>query len=93
MINSKIKFAFTKIKRGKGKNLIFHYIFLNKDISITVLDIDMKFGMVLIHTYSDRDMSQIFSFRSCFFLCDVENDGLKISKRLYVFLYERQTKA
>ena len=40
--------------------MIFHYIFLNKDISITDKDNDMKFCMVLLYTYSGGRVSQIF---------------------------------
>ena len=60
MKNSKMCFSFTKIQRGKGRNLIFDYTFLNKDISITDEDIDMNFCMVLLHTDSGRNMSQTF---------------------------------
>ena len=44
---------------GKDKNVIFNYIFLNKDISVTNQDIDMNFFMVLLHTYSEGRVSQI----------------------------------
>ena len=67
MINSKIQFSFAEIRRGKGKNLIFHYNFLNKDISLTVLAIDMKFCMVLLHTYSEGSVSQNFYLGPSFY--------------------------
>ena len=47
--------------------MIFHYIFLNKDISITFYDIDMKFCMVLFNTYSERRVSQIFCLGPSFY--------------------------
>ena len=64
MINSKIQFSFAEIRRGKCKTLIFHYNFLNKDILMTTLDIDMKFCMVLLHTYSEGSVFQFFLFRA-----------------------------
>ena len=42
------------------------YIFLNKDISITFSDIGMKCYMVVIHTYSEISVSQIFSLGPSF---------------------------
>ena len=38
-----IRFFFTEIGREKGKVLIFHVIFLNNDISVTVAYITLKF--------------------------------------------------
>ena len=45
--------------KGAKANLIFHYIFWKIDISVTLLDIDMKFCMVLLHTYYKGRLSQI----------------------------------
>ena len=73
------------MQRGKGKNLIFHYILLNKDISITDEDIDMKFCMVLLHTYSEGRVSQMFYLGLSFFLCYLQNNVSKILKKLPVF--------
>ena len=64
MMNSNKLFTFTKIRRGKDKNQIFHYILFDMNISVTVQGIDMKLYMVLLHTYSEESMSQIVLFRS-----------------------------
>ena len=74
---------------GKGKNQIFHHIFLNKDISITDKDIDMKFCMVLLHTYCEGRVSQIFYLALVFILCYLEYNVSKIPKKLPgFFLYK-----
>ena len=45
---------------GQRQKSDFLLYFFNKDISITFQDIDMKFCMVLLHTYSEGRVSQIF---------------------------------
>ena len=55
-----ISFFFTEIGREKGKIQIFHIIFLNKDISITVPDIALKCCMSALHICSEGRVSQIF---------------------------------
>ena len=45
--------------REKGKIKIFHVIFFNKDISITVADIILKFCMVVLHILPEGSLSQI----------------------------------
>ena len=62
MINSKVSFSLTEIRRGKGKNKIFHYIFFNKDISITFLYIDVKCCMVFLHIPISRDVCLRFFY-------------------------------
>ena len=52
MINMQILFFIAEIGISKNKNLIFHVIFLNKDISVTTLDITMKFSMTALHIHS-----------------------------------------
>ena len=49
----KISSFFTQIRREKGKIMIFHVIFFNNDISITVLDIVL---------HPEGSVSQIFYF-------------------------------
>ena len=56
----KISFFFTEIGREKGKILIFHVIFLNKDISIIIADIILKFCMPVFHIHPEGSVSQIF---------------------------------
>ena len=46
--------------------MIFHVIFLNNDISITVLDIVLRFFMLVLHIHPEGSVSQIFLFRSKF---------------------------
>ena len=60
MKTMKISFFFTEIEREKGKVLIFHVIFLNKDISITNADIILKFCMSVFHILSDGCVSHFF---------------------------------
>ena len=59
MINMQILFFVAEIGISKNKNLIFHVIFLNKDISVTTLDITMKFSMTALHIHSEGSVSQI----------------------------------
>ena len=63
----KIKIFFTEIGREKGKILIFHVIFLNNDISITVADIILKFCMLVLHILPEGSMSQIFYLGPSFY--------------------------
>ena len=46
--------------REKGKILIVHVSFLNKDISIIIADIILKFCMLVLHILPEGSMSQIF---------------------------------
>ena len=43
MIHMLILFFVADIETSKSKNLIFHVIFFNKDISVTTLDITIRF--------------------------------------------------
>ena len=56
----KIRFFFTEIGREKGEILIFHVIFLNNDISVTVADIILKCCMLVLHILPEGSVSQIF---------------------------------
>ena len=60
MINMQILFFVVEIGTSKNKNLIFHVIFFNKDISVTTLDITMKFSMTALHIHFEGSVSQIF---------------------------------
>ena len=44
----------------KAKFSFFHDIFLNKDISMTVLDIILKLCMQVLHSHAERILSQNF---------------------------------
>ena len=61
MVNSIIYFSFTRIQSGNRKNLTFHVISFNTDISITVIDVAMKIYniMVLLYIHSEGTVSQI----------------------------------
>ena len=60
-------FFFTEKWRVKGKLLFFYVIFLNKDISFTVLDIVLIFGMPVLYTHSEGSVSQIFYLGPSFY--------------------------
>ena len=60
MKTMKISFSFTERGREKGKIMIFHVIFLNKDISIVVADIILKFCMLVLHILPGGSVSRIF---------------------------------
>ena len=66
-MNMPIIFFVAKIGTSKNKNLIFHVIFLNKDISVTTLDITMKFSMAALHIHSEGSVSQIFYLGPSFY--------------------------
>ena len=67
MKTMKILFFFTDIGREKGKILISHVIFSNKDISITVADIILKFCISVLHILSEGGMCQIFHLGPSFY--------------------------
>ena len=46
--------------REKGEIQIFHVIFFNKDISIIVVDITLKFCISVLHILPEGSVSQIF---------------------------------
>ena len=55
-----ISFSLSEMGYSKSKNLIFYVIFFNKDISVTTIDITMKFPMTAPHINSEGSVSQIF---------------------------------
>ena len=59
MINVQTLLFVAQIGTSKNKNLIFHVMSLNKDISVTTLDITMKFSMTFLHIHSEGSVSQI----------------------------------
>ena len=67
MVNMQISFFVAEIGTSKNINLIFHVIFLNKDISVTTLDITMNFSMTALHMNSKGKMSQIFYLGPSFY--------------------------
>ena len=67
MINMQILFFVAEIWTSKNKNLIFHVIFFNMDISVTTLDITMKFSMPAFHIQFEGSVSQIFYLGPSFY--------------------------
>ena len=63
----KMSSFFTQIRREKGKIMIFHVIFLNNDISITVLDIVLKLCKLVLHIHPEGSVSQIFYLGPSFY--------------------------
>ena len=59
-MNMQILFFVAEIDTSKNENLIFHVIFLNKDILETTLDITMRFSMTALHIHPEGRVSQIF---------------------------------
>ena len=68
MKTMKMYFLFTEMGCEKGKILIFHVVFFNKDISITVADIILKFCILVLHILTEGSMSQIFHLGPSFYL-------------------------
>ena len=68
MKTMKISFSFTEMGREKGKILIFHVIFSNKDISIIVADIILKFCILVLYILLEGSVSQIFYLGPSFYL-------------------------
>ena len=60
MKTMKIPFFFTEMGCEKGNILNFHVFFFNKDISISVADIILKFCMSVLYVLPEGSMSQIF---------------------------------
>ena len=67
MINMQILFFVADTGTSKNKILIFHAIFFNKDISVTTLDITMKFSMTALHICSEGSLSQIYYLGPSFY--------------------------
>ena len=67
MKTMKISFSFTEMGCEKGKILIFHVIFSNKDISITVADIILKFCILVLYILPEGSVSQIFYLGPSFY--------------------------
>ena len=63
MINMQIPIFAAEIGTSKSKNLIFHVILLNKDISVTTLDIALKFSMTALHIHSEGKHVSDFLFK------------------------------
>ena len=61
-MNMQIVSYFAEIWGSKSKSLIFYVIFLNKDISVTTLDIAMKFCMTILHSHFEGGVSQILFY-------------------------------
>ena len=62
-----ISFSFTEMGREKGKIMNFYVIFLNKDISIIIADIILKFCMVVLHILPEGSVSQNFYLGPSFY--------------------------
>ena len=62
-----ILFFVAEIGTSENKNQIFNVIFLNKDISVTTLDITMKFSMTALHIHFEGTVSQNFYLGPSFY--------------------------
>ena len=62
IMNMQISYFVAEIGTSTNKSLIFHVIFFNKYISVTTLDITMKFSVTALHIHSEGSVSQIFLF-------------------------------
>ena len=68
MMKIEISFPIIEIMGSKSENLLFHDIFLNKDISIlTVQDMAIKFWVTNLHIHSEGIASQILYLGRSFF--------------------------
>ena len=67
MIHMQILFLVAEIGTSKNKNLILDVIFLNKDTSVTKLDITLKFSMIALHIHCEGSVSQIFYLGPSFY--------------------------
>ena len=77
----------------KCKNLFFHIIFLNMDISITILDTAMKSCMTLLYIHSEGSVSQFFYLGlSFYFMLFRKTNVLKMYKKLPDFSCKIKTK-
>ena len=68
IMNMQILFSLSKIGGIKSKHPICDVIFLNKDISVTTLDITMKFSMRTPQIHSEGSVSQICHLGPSFYL-------------------------
>ena len=62
----------------KAKFLIFHVTFLNKDISIIIRDIILKFCMSFLHIPPEGSVSHFFYLGPRFYFMRFTNNVLKI---------------
>ena len=67
MLNMRILIFVAEIGTSKSKNRTVHVIFLNKDISVTTLNIAFKFSMTAPHIHSKESVSQIFYLGPTFY--------------------------
>ena len=67
MMKIEILFFVIEIVGSKSENMFFYDIFLNKDISITVQDMAMKFWMNNLHIHLEGGVSQIFDLGPSFY--------------------------
>ena len=67
MMKIEILFFVIEIVGSESENMLFHDIFLNKDISITIQDTAMKRWMNNLHIHSEGSASQIFDLGPSFY--------------------------
>ena len=65
--------------------MVFHVIFLNRDISIIVADIILKFCMVVLHIPPEGSVSQIFLFRPQFLFYAILKKKFQKMNKIYPF--------
>ena len=66
----------------KSKQLIFDNYFLNLNFSITVAYTKFKFRLLILHTYLEGTVSQIFVLGLSFYF--MHNIGKLLAKFLYI---------
>ena len=86
MKTMKMSFFSTEIGREKGKILIFHVIFLNKDISITVADIILKLCISVLHILPEGSVSQILHLGPSFYFMRFRKKSFENIQKVTRFL-------
>ena len=74
-----------EIRDSKSKNLIFCVIFLNKDISVTTLDITMKFSMTAPHIHPEGRVTKISYLAHLFYFMGFRKKSFKNSTKVTRF--------
>ena len=67
MISMQILMFVAELGTSESKNLIFHVVFINKDISVTTLDRTMRLSMTAPHIHFKGSLSQIFHLGPSFY--------------------------
>ena len=62
MIHMQTLIFVAEMGTSKSKNLVFHVIFFNKDISVTTLDIALKFSVTAPNFHFEGSVSQFLFY-------------------------------